>query len=158
MIVICVLKTARVFLRYAARMPLRRASVLAAVLLSSSLALGWTQTASFGNRIHGHEFHKVAVEAEDCVLKYRLDFLAPEDSYKGADASNPRFRFVARLKFKSGDKVMSPIFPNAAPGERKFQTTFDTTREGCWARNAQQLIAFDVKGCRGKGCTPDGFD
>ena len=140
------------------RQSLQRACLTTAVLFCSSLALAWTQTASFGNRVHGHEFHKVTVEAEDCVLKYRLDFSAPQDHYRGADPASPRFRFVARLKFKSGDKVMSPIFPNPASGERKFQASFDTTREGCWAKSPQQLIAFDVKGCRGKGCTPDGFD
>jgi len=139
-------------------MPLRRASLFAAVLFTSSLSLAWSQTASFGNRVHGHEFHQVAVEANECVLAYRLGFRAPQDHYKGADPGSPRFRFVARLKFKSGDRVMSPIFPNAAPGERKFEAKFDTTREGCWAKNAQQLVAYDVKGCRGKGCTPDGFD
>jgi hypothetical protein len=129
-----------------------------AALCFPSLALAWTHSAGFETTVHGHEFHKVQIEGKDCRLKYRFDFTAPAERYRGADAKLPRYRFAGRIKLKSGSVVMTPIFPNAAPGERKYENTFDTSGEGCWAKDAQQLAGFDVKGCRGQNCTPDGFN
>ena len=137
---------------------LRWVPLTLASLLVSGFALAWTQSTGFDTTVHGHEFHRVVLESKDCVLKYRFDFLAPEARYAGADAKAPRFRFVGRLKLKAGAVVRSPIFPNAAPGERSYKGSFDTTPEGCWAKEEQKLIAFDVRGCRGQGCVPDDFD
>lgn len=127
-------------------------------LLVPSLALAWTQSAGFATTVHGHEFQRVSLESDQCVLKYRLDFSAPEARYAGADAKAPRFRFVGRIKLKSGAVVRSPVFPNAAPGERRYRGSLDTSAEGCWAKEEQKIIAFDVRGCRGQGCVPDAFD
>jgi hypothetical protein len=126
-----------------------------ALLLASSIGLAWSQSAGFSNTVHGHEFHRVSVESAGCVVKYRLGFTAPKERYAGADENAPRFRFVAQLKFKDGHVVRSPIFPNAASGERKYESSFDTKAETCWANAEQKLIAFDVRGCRGRGCTPE---
>jgi hypothetical protein len=128
------------------------------ILLVLGFATGWTQSAGFGTTVHGHEFNRVTIGANGCKLDYRFDFNAPADRYQGADPKAPRFRFVGRIKLKSGAVVRSPIFPNAASGERKYENSFDTSSEGCWAKDEQKLTGFDVRGCRGQGCIPDPFD
>jgi hypothetical protein len=134
---------------------LRGTGLSVAVLLASSLASAWSHSAGFSNTVHGHEFHRVSVESAGCVVRYRLEFLAPAERYAGADPKAPRFRFVALLKFKDGRSFRTSIFPNAAPGERKYEGSFDTKPETCWANAEQKLVGFDVRGCRGQGCTPE---
>lgn len=134
--------------------------VLAAALVTSlsGLSLAWSETASLGPTVHGHEFHRVALEADGCVLRYELRFTAPEARYQGADPRTPRFRFVGRIRLKSGERVRSAVFPNAAPGERRYKGSFDTTQAGCWAKDPQKVVGLDVRGCRGHGCVPEEFD
>jgi hypothetical protein len=136
----------------------RRLGLAALALLFPLQAAAWTERATFGTRVHGHEFHRVTLESSECLLNYRLDFTAPVERYAGADAKAPRFRFIARIKLKSGAVVRSPVFPNAAAGERSYKGSLDTSGEGCWAKSAQKLSGFDVRGCRGQPCVPDEFD
>jgi hypothetical protein len=140
------------------RRPLRWVSLSLFGVLLPGLAFAWTQSTGFATTVHGHEFHRATLESSECVVKYRFDFTAPEARYAGADKKAPRFRFVGRIRLNSGAAVRSPIFPNAAPGERQFKGTFDTASEGCWAKQEQKIIALDVRGCRGQGCVPDEFD
>jgi hypothetical protein len=53
--------------------------------------------------------------------------------------------------------MLSPIFFSQKPGDHRFAFSFDTTRDGCWARSDQRVIGVDVEGCRGKGCNVEPF-
>ena len=35
-----------------------------------------------------------------------------------------------------------------------YENTFDSSVDGCWAKDKQQLRGVKVEGCRGDGCTP----
>lgn len=118
-------------------------------------AAGWSQTAEFGVRTHRHSFHKASVESNDCTLHYRLYFTAPADAYENPDRSHYRFR--ARVRFGSGKQFSSLVFANRGGGERVYERDYDTTGEGCWARETQKLLGVDVEACRGRGCVPDEF-
>ncbi|MFZ5892626.1 MAG: hypothetical protein ACOY0T_16325 [Myxococcota bacterium] len=118
-------------------------------------AAAWSQGAEFGVRAHGHSFHKAKIESSDCNLRYRLYFNAPTDAY--GSASKAHFQFRARIRFASGSSVISPVFGNRGAGERVYERDYDTSSEGCWAKQEQKLLGVDVEACRGRGCTPAPF-
>jgi hypothetical protein len=130
-------------------------SSLLVLTLSLSLpAAAASQRAALGVSVHGHQFHRVAVEAVDCELRYKLYFRAPAERYPSARGY---YKFKARIKFHGGQSMTSLVFGNAGPGERVYDRTFDTTAEGCWAKQDLKLLGVDVEACRGRGCTPEPF-
>ena len=118
-------------------------------------AAAWSQSAEFGVRTHGHSFHKAVVENNECNLHYKLYFSAPAEAYE--KSSKAHFQFRARVRFASGKEVVSLVFGNRGGGERVYERDYDTSSEGCWAKETQKLLGVDVEACRGRGCTPDPF-
>jgi hypothetical protein len=102
--------------------------------------------------VNKHAFHDVTARAQGCNIRFGLFFTAPEDQY-----NDPRNKvrnthnFQARVRL--GDhRIDSPRFVNRAGGERWFSWTFDSSAQGCWAKDAQKLWKLDVVGCRGERC------
>jgi hypothetical protein len=137
----------------------RTSGILAAsaALLAPALALAWTQSADFGARVHKHEFSRVVLTGEGCMLKARVFFDAPEEAYKDDIASRNYYRFHARIKLDSEHVVLTRFFHNDAPGARVYDYEQDTTSEGCWAKTESHARGVDVEGCRGRGCRPEPF-
>ncbi len=135
--------------------------LLAAFLCSSLFALaasaagGFSQQAELRVKTHDHQFDRVKVESSDCNVRYQVFFDAPESAYPPGKTRH--YQFHARIRFQSGKAVVSPIFGNPKPGKRFYEKTYDTTSEGCWAKDAQKLLALDVEACRGRGCVPAEF-
>lgn len=137
---------------------LRRFALFSFALLAVTTvahAAGWSQSAEISVRTHGHSFHKASVESNDCTVHYRLYFKAPTEAYENPNKAH--FRFRARVRFGSGKEFKSLVFGNQGAGERVYERDYDTTAEGCWAREAQKLLGVDVEACRGRGCAPDEF-
>jgi len=125
--------------------------------LVAGAAYAWSQGADIGVTVHGHAFHRVEVDATDCTLNYRLYFNAPADAY-GSNAK-PRnvYLFRSRIDFADGRSALVPIFANRGAGERVYDNHFDTTGDGCWAKDKHGLAGVKVEACRGDGCTPQSF-
>jgi len=134
---------------------LLRTFALFAVVGSPALALAWSQKAPFGVKVHDHALHDVELGATECSLDYRLLFSAPAEGYSSRAENRNYYLFRARIKLQSGKRVTVPVFGNAGPGERVYERSYDTTSEGCWAKEPQKLLGVDVEACRGRGCTPD---
>jgi len=132
-----------------------RFTTLAAFLAFPTVALAWSQKAPFGVRVHDHALHDVTLEGTGCSVGYKLYFSAPADGYSSRAENRNYYLFRARIKFQSGKTITVPIFGNAGAGERVYERSFDTTSEGCWAKEQQKLMGVDVEACRGRGCTPD---
>jgi hypothetical protein len=132
-------------------------TVLTGALSLPLAAYGWSQSASFETRVHGHAFSKVTIESRGCELTVRLPFDAPAAAYKFEAASRNIYRFHARIKLDKGHEFETPVFQNSAPGARSYSYVKNTTAEGCWAKDEHQLRAVDVEGCRGGGCKPEAF-
>jgi hypothetical protein len=132
-----------------------QALVLASVLASAGVAWAWGQAAEIEVTVHGHVFHKVAVESRDCQLSYKLWFNAPADVYTSKAAPRNVYLFRSRIDLKDGKAATVPVFANRAPGQRLYENSFDTAPQGCWARETQKLSRLRVEACRGDGCTPD---
>jgi hypothetical protein len=135
--------------------PLLRSFVLLTVLASPAVALAWTQKAPFGVKVHDHALHSVELGATECSLDYKLFFNAPAEGYSSRAGNRNYYLFRARIKLQSGKRVTVPVFGNAGPGERVYERSYDTSSEGCWAKEPQKLLGVDVEACRGRGCTPD---
>jgi hypothetical protein len=135
--------------------PVLRSLALVAVIASPAAALAWSQKAPFGVKVHDHALHDVELAATGCSLEYKLFFSAPADGYSSRAENRNYYVFRTRIKLQSGKRVTVPEFGNAAAGERVYARSFDTTSEGCWAKEAQKLLGVDVEACRGRGCTPD---
>jgi len=116
----------------------------------------WVQQAEIRVKAHDHEFHAVRVESTDCNVRYKLSFSAPESAYPAGKSRY--YQFHARIRFHSGKSITSLIFANPGAGERVYERVYDTTTEGCWARDTQKLLGVDVEACRGRGCVPATFD
>jgi len=127
------------------------------VLALSSAALAWDGKAPFTAMVHDHEYHDVALENDGCKVRYRLYFSAPAARYEEKNGVRGYYRFKARIKLHGDKEVTSPVFGNSGPGERVYAAAFDTTSDGCWAKDTQKLAGVDVEGCRGKTCTPAPF-
>ena len=130
-------------------------SAVSTVLAASGAAWAWGQSAEIEVTVHGHQFHKLAVESRDCLLSYKLWFNAPADVYTGRAATRNVYLFRSRIDFQDGKAAKVPVFANRGAGERLYENTFDTAPEGCWARETQKLSRLRVEACRGDGCTPD---
>ncbi len=135
----------------------RVAVAIAALLSLPTLALAWSQQADFETHIHGHEFYRVSVETNQCQLKMRVLFTAPETGYKNEFPAKNFYRFHARLKLDDDRSVVTRVFSNSAPGTRGYNYVLDTSADGCWAKVEHKIRGVDIEGCRGAGCTPDPF-
>ena len=111
----------------------------------------------FSATVWSHRFSEVRVEAADCSVKVSVTYDAPASAYKSRLASMIHYRFKARARFASGVKAAGPVFSSSKPGAQSHTFSFDTSGEGCWAREKQALVAMDVEGCRGEGCTVEPF-
>jgi len=125
------------------------------LLASPAVALAWNQKALLGTRVHEHAMHSVELEAQGCALAYKLYFSAPADGYASRATNRNYYLFRTRIKFHGGKRISVPVFGNAGSGERLYERTYDTTGEGCWAKEPQRLMGIDVEACRNRGCTPD---
>jgi hypothetical protein len=126
-------------------------------LLLPGLAYAWTQEQQFSARVHKHEFSRVLLSAEGCVVQARLFFDAPSEAYESESAARNYYRFHARIKLDSGHALLTGIFHNQTPGPHSFEYREDTTADGCWAKRESHAQGVDVEGCRGRGCTPAPF-
>jgi hypothetical protein len=131
--------------------------VLSAALVLPSLALAWSKEATFMARVHKHEFSRATVDSEQCLLKLRVFFDAPEAAYQSETRSRNEYRFHARVNLDAGHTLLTPVFRNLTPGAHSFDYVKDTAGEGCWARTELKIFGVDVEGCRGAGCTPEPF-
>jgi hypothetical protein len=111
----------------------------------------------FSASVWGHKFTEVAVEAADCSIKVSVKYDAPSNAYKSRVAALNQYRFKARARFASGAKAAGPVFSSTKPGKALHTFAFDSSGEGCWAKQKQALVAMDVEGCRGEGCTVEPF-
>jgi hypothetical protein len=136
---------------------LLRLALTLSVLALSGAALAWSGKAPFTAMVHDHEYHDVALESDGCKVRYRLYFNAPEARYAEKNGVRGYYRFKARIKLHGDKTVTSPVFGNSGAGERVYAAAYDTTSEGCWAKDAQKLAGVDVEGCRGRDCTPAPF-
>ncbi|HET7541187.1 MAG TPA: hypothetical protein VFK05_15020 [Polyangiaceae bacterium] len=132
-------------------------SLAACALLLPALAYAWTQEQQFEARVHKHEFSRVVLSAEGCVLQAHLFFDAPSEAYKSESASKNYYRFHARIKLDSKHVLLTGVFHNQTPGPHQLDYREDTTDSGCWAKDESHVQAVDVEGCRGRGCTPAPF-
>lgn len=135
-----------------------RSIVVSAGLLVPALAFAWTQEQQFAARVHKHEFSRVVLSGEGCIVKVRLFFDAPAEAYKNEIASKNYYRFHARIKLDSEHVLLTQIFHDQTPGAQVFDYQEDTTAHGCWAKSESHARSVDVEGCRGRGCTPAPFD
>jgi hypothetical protein len=145
----------------ATRMPkiskFRIAAATAALLCVPAVAFAWSQQANFETRIHGHEFYRVSIETDQCQVKMRVLFTAPEVGYKNEVPAKNFYRFHARLQLDEARTVVTRIFSNSAAGTRGYNYILDTTADGCWAKQEHKIRGVDIEGCRGSGCTPEPF-
>ena len=118
-------------------------------------ALAWSQKVPFGVKVHDHALHDVELSAADCSITYKLFFTAPAEGYSSGAANRNYYLFRSRIKLQSGKRITVPVFGNAGPGERVYERSYDTSGEGCWAKEPQKLLGVDVEACRSRGCTPD---
>lgn len=132
-----------------------RFATLAALVGSPAIALAWGQKAPFGVKVHEHAVHDVELAGNDCAIAYKLFFSAPADGYASRAENRNYYLFRTRIKLQSGKQLTPPVFGNAGPGERVYEQSYDTSAEGCWAKEPQKLLGVDVEACRGRGCTPD---
>ena len=135
--------------------PVIRFVSILALVGSPALAFAWSQKAPFGVKVHDHALHDVELSATECSLNYKLFFSAPAAGYASGAANRNYYLFRARIKLQSGKRIELPIFGNAGPGERVYEKSYDTSGEGCWAKEPQKLLGVDVEACRNRGCTPD---
>ena len=136
---------------------MRRRLALGVVLawgLAAGAALAWSQGADISPSVHGHAFHRVEVDATDCTLNYRLYFNAPADAYSSNAKVRNVYLFRSRIDFADGKTALVPIFANRGAGERVYENHFDSTSDGCWAKDKHGLAKVLVEACRGDGCTP----
>ena len=111
----------------------------------------------FSASVWSHKFSEVTVEAADCSVKVSVKYDAPGSAYKSHLPGMNHYRFKARPRFASGAKAPGPVFSSTKPGRALHTFSIDSSKEGCWARQKQALVAMDVEGCRGEGCTVEPF-
>jgi len=128
---------------------------LCALALTSLAFAAWKQGAEFSATVHGHAFSRVEVESSDCKLYYRIYFNAPAEGYSSKATNRNVYLFRSRIDFANDKSAVVPVFANRAPGARVYENSFDSSGEGCWLKDKQQLRGVKVEGCRGDGCTPE---
>jgi hypothetical protein len=123
--------------------------------LAPAAAGAWEKKAELEVQVHDHAFSKVsATSVGECALELSVHFGAPAERY---GAGKGHYKFRARVELSGGKRVTSPVFMNRAPGRRVYRFTFDTTGEGCWAKQEHKIFDLDVEGCRGRGCKVEPF-
>jgi hypothetical protein len=127
---------------------------LASAAFASVAYAAWSQSAEFSATVHGHAFSRVSVDTSDCMLHYRIYFDAPAAAYASKATTRNVYLFRSRIDFASGKSATVPVYANRAPGARMYENTFDSSVDGCWAKDKQALRGVKVEGCRGDGCTP----
>lgn len=132
-------------------------TIVASALLLPALAYAWTQEQQFEARVHKHQFSRVQLSADGCVLKARIFFDAPAEAYASESAARNYYRFHARIKLDSDHVLLTGVFHNQSAGPHQFDYSEDTTANGCWAKKESHARAVEVEGCRGRGCTPAPF-
>lgn len=103
-------------------------------------------------KVNDHAFDRVVAQSRGCNIDFSLYFTAPEKQYsdsKNAVRNLHRFKARVRLGDHSAD---SPNFVNRKPGRRWYRFSFDTSAQGCWAKQEQKMWKLDVNGCRGEPC------
>lgn len=144
-------------MRSRATRSIAQAASVFAIVGSAGIVWGWGSSALFSASVWSHKFSQVTVEAADCSVKVSVKYDAPESAYKSHLADMNHYRFKARARFASGAKAEGPVFSSTKPGRGVHTFSFDSSPEGCWARPKQALVAIDVEGCRGEGCTVEPF-
>lgn len=108
--------------------------------------------------VHGHEFDKVSLESSECSVTAKLWFTAPESGYRDRSANRNSYLFRARVVLDDGRQVTSQNFRTSKPGNKLQTWVFDTSAEGCWAKEKPALRSVVVNGCRGRRCPVPEFD
>jgi hypothetical protein len=121
-------------------------------------ALGWVFEIPFSARVNGHQFDRIRAQATECELGIKLSFDAPADKYDSRAQNRNYHRFRAKIAFRNGKTVVTPVFFNRAPGRRAYRTRIDTAGDGCWAKQKTEIQKIDVEGCRAQGCKVKEFD
>jgi len=140
---------------FAMKRALRFVPACLALLSAAVASAAWTQSAEIEVKVHDHLFHKVTVEGVDCRLNTKLWFQAPAAVYTSGSGARNVYRFHGRVDFLDGKQAPFALFVNRAGGERIISASYDTTAEGCWARDRQKLERVRVEACRGDGCAPN---
>jgi len=135
----------------------RAVAIATSLLLLAGTALAWDYAFPINAKVNGHDFHRVRVDGADCALKVKLDFTAPKAGYESRSKNRNRYYFRARLLFKNGKSVTTPVFGNGAAGERTYKYVHDTGDEACWSKERVELKDVDFVGCRGEGCKVKSF-
>jgi hypothetical protein len=125
--------------------------LLAMTTLFPATAHGWSEKIGISATVHKHEFDQIEVTSEGCSVRVVLYFTAPESAYADKKDVRNHYRFRARVdladrSFKTG------TFSNQTPGRRRIRYVHDTSGEGCWAKQTQNLRRVHVDGCRNKNC------
>ncbi len=132
-----------------------KASVISALALCMSLppaaAYAWSKKMLISAVVHHHEFDQIELTNQGCSLEVVLRFDAPESAYDAKEAARNYYRFRARIELADYD-VETAIFSNDRPGRRNIRYVHDTSKQGCWAKQAPKLGGVHVEGCRRKGC------
>lgn len=131
--------------------------LVSGALLLPALAYAWTQEQQFEARVHKHEFSRVRLSAEGCVVTARLFFDAPSEAYASDSPARNYYRFHARIKLDAKHVLLTGVFHNQTPGPHQFDYREDTTADGCWAKTESHVQGVEVEGCRGRGCNPAPF-
>jgi hypothetical protein len=118
----------------------------------------WRDSAELPVKVFEHAFRRVDANDVDCLVRVRLHFDAPAAAYQEPSPVRNHYRFIAEVKLSGGNHFQSEIFSNTEPGARVFAFSYDTTTEGCWAKQALKLRRVDVHACRGARCVPQKFE
>lgn len=139
------------------RIQLRATAVVGALLALPAVAWAWSQSALINVKVHDHLYDRVAIEANECTVTAKLHFSAPEAGYSSGTRERDYYRFKARIRLTEERAVVSPVFGNPKAGRRVYTFSYDTSGEGCWAKEPHKLQGVDVEACRGRRCEPDPF-
>ena len=140
-----------------ARPQLTPALIGGALLAVPVLAWAWSQSALINVKVHDHTFDRVRIASSDCSVTAHLHFGAPKDGYDSGTRERNYHRFKAGIRLTNDQAIVSPLFGNPKPGRRMYTFTYDTTSEGCWAKEQHKLKGVDIEACRGRRCEPEPF-
>ena len=135
---------------------MRMLSLVLGALLAATLTLipteahAWTRSANFKVWRGGYQFTKVIAKSgtlahTKCMVEITVQFKAPTSAYSA---------FRARVRFKRGAWVRTPVFNNRIQGKRQYTYSWDTSKDGCWAARPQKPDFLTVSSCHQPGCTP----
>ncbi len=123
------------------------ASVLALALLTSTAAWAWSSFTAVDVRDHGFSFRGVELDSPNegpqrCLLGVTVTYKAP---------SAKRATFLLTVRTREGRAVTSRLDSQRA-GTQRYHFTFDTSAEGCWAREMTRPASLTVRYCAGGKC------